>query len=321
MLDAITDVPGIEVGHAEDRAGGTGCTVVLARAGAVAAGDVRGGAPATRETDLLRPENSVERVHAVYLGGGSAFGLAGATGVVEYLEQQGIGFDVGSTHVPIVPGACIFDLTVGDFRVRPDAAMGRRACLQAGSGAVAQGNHGAGTGAGVGPKAAVPRMVKGGVGTASRVVGDLVVGAIVVVNCFGDVIDPSTGQIVAGQLDESGRSFAGAMRVLESMPAGAGSLSSNTTIGVVATNVCLTKAQARRVAIMAHDGYGRSIVPAHTMWDGDSLFCLSTGELQADLTIVGAIAAAVVARAVLNAVLNAESCYGIPCCREIRERR
>jgi L-aminopeptidase/D-esterase-like protein len=317
MHDAITDVTGILVGQAEYRDGGTGCTVVVCEAGAVAGVDVRGGAPATRETDCLDPSNLVEKVHAVVLAGGSAFGLEAATGVVRNLEERNIGYDVGVARVPIVPGACLIDLAVGSAKVRPDASLGYTACAAASAALPAQGVFGAGTGATVGPKiVGAPRMMKGGIGTASCRAGDLVVGAIVAVNPFGDVIDPATGGIVAGTLNEARDGFAGGLSLFAELGAG-GALSSNTTIGVVATNARLDKARARRVAMMAHDGIARAIVPAHTTYDGDSLFCMATGEVAAEVSYVGALAAQVVARAIVNAVKAADSAYGIAGYREV----
>jgi L-aminopeptidase/D-esterase-like protein len=317
MHEAITDVRGILVGQAEYREGGTGCTVVVCEAGAVAGVDVRGGAPATRETDCLDPSNLVEKVHAVVLAGGSAFGLAAATGVVRCLEERGIGYDVGVARVPIVPAACLIDLAVGDPKVRPDADLGFRACAAASADAPARGVAGAGTGATVGPKiVGAPRMMKGGIGSASCRAGDLVVGAIVAVNPFGDVLEAETGGIIAGTLNAARDGFVGAINLFAEMGMGS-ALSSNTTIGVVATNARLDKAQARRVAMMGHDGIARTIVPAHTTFDGDSLFCMATGEVTAQVSHVGALAALVVARAIVDAVKAADSAYGIAGYREV----
>jgi L-aminopeptidase/D-esterase-like protein len=322
MRDSITDVPGIRVGHAQDAASATGCTVVLCEAGAAAGVDVRGGAPGTRETDCLDPSNVIPCVHAIYLGGGSAFGLAGAEGVMKYLEERKIGFDVGVCTVPIVPGAVIFDLSVCGSSVRPDAAMGYSACLAAGL-EVAQGNVGAGTGAGIGGDhgpATAARMMKGGLGTASESAGGLVVGALVVVNCLGNVMDPETGEVLAGLLAPGRDALAGMDALLASLPGTGDHYPGNTTIGVVATNARLDKAQARRVALMAHDGFARAIDPIHTMQDGDSIFCLSTGGVAANLTVVGAMAAHAMSRAILNAVRSAESAYGLPSHREMSAR-
>lgn len=319
MKDAITDVPGIEVGHAQDLEAATGCTVILCRSGATTGVSVHGGAPATRETDCLRPENVVTEAHAVVLTGGSAYGLNSAGGVMRYLEEQGIGYDVGVTRVPIVATAALNDLAFGDHRIRPDAAMGYSACLNASKKNTEQGNVGAGTGAAIGRLEGNARgMVKGGLGAASFSIGELIVGAIVAVNCNGDVIDAETGETLAGTLNPERTGVAGAMKLLttqneqykEGFP-------SNTTIGVVATNARLNKAIATRVAMMAQDGYARAIIPIHTFGDGDVTFCMSTGKLQADPNRVGAIAAWVMARAVVKAVKAAESLHGVPACRDL----
>lgn len=319
MKDAITDVPGIEVGHAQDLEATTGCTVILCRSGATTGVSVHGGAPATRETDCLRPENVVTEAHAVVLTGGSAYGLNSAGGVMCYLEEQGIGYDVGVTRVPIVATAALNDLAFGDHRIRPDAAMGYSACLNASKKNTEQGNVGAGTGATIGRLEGNARgMVKGGLGAASFSIGELIVGAIVAVNCNGDVIDAETGETLAGTLNPERTGVAGAMKLLttqneqykEGFP-------SNTTIGVVATNACLNKAIATRVAMMAQDGYARTIIPIHTLGDGDVTFCMSTGKLQADPNRVGAIVAWVMARAVVKAVKAAESLHGVPAYRDL----
>ena len=323
MNNAITDVPGIRVGHAVSVEGATGCTVILCGEGAAAGVDVRGGAPGVREISTLDPVNMVEQVHAIYLGGGSAYGLDGASGVMQYLEEQGIGLDVGVGIVPIVPGAVLFDLPVHRHDIRPNKAMGYAACLDAASGnsPFLRGNVGAGMGATIGKIKGAPFMMKGGLGSASRRIGELVIGAVVAVNCFGDIIDPSTGQIIAGALNETKDGFAGSMKYLSEKPQeGIQILKSNTTIGAIATNGSFTKAQMTKIAQMAHDGFARSINPIHTMFDGDTIFALSTGDLQADVTSVGAIAADVMAEAVINAVQAAESAYGFPGFKEIQER-
>lgn len=320
MDGSITDVPGIEVGHAQDLEGGTGCTVVLCRDGAVTGVDAHGGAPATRETDCLRPENLVPVAHAVCLSGGSAFGLDAAGGVMRYLEENRIGFHVGVTWVPIVPAASLNDLAFTGAKVRPGLEMGRAACAAASRVESRQGNVGAGTGAGIGRLAGnALAMMKGGLGTASMRVGDLVVGAIVAVNCNGDVRDPETGEPLAGTLTPDRKRIAGARNIFtdtsgqykEGFP-------SNTTIGVVATNAALTKATATRIAIMAQDGYARTIDPIHTLGDGDVAFCMGTGTLAADVNRVGAIAAWVMAQAVVNAVKAAETLHGLPAWRDMR---
>ncbi|MDX9830205.1 MAG: P1 family peptidase [Anaerolineae bacterium] len=324
---AITDVPGIRVGHAQDDEALTGCTVVLCEAGAVGGVDQRGGAPGTRETDLMRTSHLVQRVHAVLLAGGSAFGLEAATGVVRYLEERKVGFNVRVARVPIVPAAILFDLDVGKAGVRPDAEMGYRACLNASYGSAgppAEGNAGAGTGASVGKILGLGQAMKGGLGTASIDVGNgLVVGAIVAVNAFGDVVDPDSGEIVAGarRADVGPLSigapgyFADTLHVMRSL-VGRTTLAiarrGHTVIGVVATNARLNKEETNKVAQMAHDGLARAVRPAHTMLDGDTLFALATGKRRADVNIVGSFAAEAVARAILRAVRAARPVAGLP---------
>jgi L-aminopeptidase/D-esterase-like protein len=315
----LTDVPGIKVGHHTMSGRPTGCTVILAERGAIAAVDVRGAAPATRETDLLDPVNTVQIAHAVVLSGGSAFGLDAASGVMRYLEERKIGFAFGPAHVPIVPAAALFDLSVGDGRIRPNADCGYQAARIASEGAVREGNVGAGAGATVGKSAGRERAMKGGVGTASMTMPDgLIVAALVATNGLGDVIDPSTGQIVAGARTADGRGFADARALMR-----AGSLrfqtAENTTLGVVATNATLTKVEAKRVSEMAHDGYARAIVPSHTPVDGDTIFTLATGSRtgRADAGLVGVLAADVVAHAILRAVRAAESIAGYPAARDV----
>jgi len=320
MTNSITDIPGILVGHADNRSAGTGCTVVLCESGAVAGVDARGGAPGTRETDCLAPVNVVAFIHAVYLGGGSAFGLEGATGVMRFLESKGIGFDAGVGRVPIVPGAVLFDLAVGDPGGRPDAAMGELACKNAGI-SVLQGNVGAGTGAAVGRAAGASFMMKGGTGTASAAAGALRVGALAAVNCYGDVRDPDTGEILAGAMSASRDGFADTVQLLGRGPRCLSPFpATSTTIAVVATNARLSKAEASRVAIMAHDGLARAIVPAHTPFDGDTVFVLSVGDVEADVTVVGALGAMALSRAIVSAVKNAASAYGLPGYAEMQER-
>ncbi len=307
---AITDVAGVRVGHFTDPRRPTGCTVVLTTDGAVAGVDVRGAAPGTRETDLLAPTNLVEQVHAVVLAGGSAFGLACANGVVDWLEAKGIGFPAGPARVPIVPAAILFDLGVGDARIRPDAAAGFAACEVAGTQPPAQGSVGAGAGATVGKLHGLDRAMRGGVGTASARVGGITVGAIVAVNAVGDVLDPTTGRLVAGLRSADGRRLVGTMPSLLAgdMPAGL-QAGMATTIGCVATDARLTKAQAQKVAQMAHDGLARTIDPVHTMFDGDTVFALATGRSarEGNPSAIGAIAAAVMASAVLQAVRSADT--------------
>ena len=323
MHNAITDVPGIKVGHAQDEEALTGCTVILCEAGAVGGVDQRGGAPGTRETDLLHPMHLVEKVHAVVLTGGSAFGLDAASGVVRFLEEQGVGFDAGVARVPIVPAAVLFDLDVGRADVRPDAAMGYQACMNAGSGPLAEGNVGAGMGARVGNVLGIGQAMKGGVGTAAmEIAAGLIVGAIVAVNAFGDVVDPDSGRIVAGARSPQG-GMADTLSVLRALcgQMSGGFARGNTVIGAVATNARLTKEGANKVAQMAHDGLARAIRPAHTLFDGDTIFCLATGETEADTSaygtgagasFVGAFAAEVLAQAIVRAVRAARPVAGLP---------
>lgn len=294
----LTAIDGITVGHATDLTARTGCTVVLCPAGATAGVDVRGAAPGTRETEALRPGRLVQRAHAVLLTGGSAFGLDAAGGVVQYLEEQNVGFPAGSVRVPIVPSAVIFDLGVGDANVRPDKEMGYQACLNATDESVVMGTVGAGTGATVG-KAPGVASSPGGVGSACmRLDSGLIVAAIVVVNALGNIVHPRTGEILAGG-KENGDFVDITERLLDAdLVQG-----TNTTIGVVATNATLSPAEVHRVAEMAHDGMARALRPAHTMFDGDTLFALSTGShTGSSVNTVGILAAEVVAEAIVNAV-------------------
>jgi L-aminopeptidase/D-esterase-like protein len=323
MHNAITDVEGIKVGHYTDAEGITGCTVVLAEDGAVGGVDVRGSAPGTRETDLMQPVRLVQRVNAVVLTGGSAFGLDAAGGVMRWLEERGIGFDVGVGVVPIVPAAVLFDLTIGDPRARPDAGAGYEACQTASAGPVPEGCKGAGTGATVGKLLGPKFATKGGLGTASVKIGKgIVVGAIVAVNAFGDVLDPRSGTIIAGTRNPVGGGFADTVKRMQ------GSLGqtvlglTNTTLAAVATNAHLGKEGANKMAQMAQDGLARTIRPAHTMFDGDTVFALATGKKPrkgdgGDPSVVGAAAADVLAQAVVRAVRAAESLGGVPAARDL----
>lgn len=311
MHDDITDIPGIRVGHDTNLEAATGCTVILCDQPAVGGVDVRGGAPATRETDLLRPMAMVNEVHAVVLTGGSAFGLDSASGVMRYLEERQIGFDVGVARIPIVPAAAIFDLTIGSAQIRPDAAAGYRACEQATSGPIAQGNVGGGTGATVGKMLNPALAMKGGLGSASIQLPDgTLLGAIVVVNALGDIIDPQANQVIAGTRNPLDISLAA------NNPFG------NTTIAVIATNASLTKEETNKIAQMAHNGLAHTIRPAHTMFDGDTIFALAVGARSQDqqdpattarrVSILGAAAADTLARAILKAVRQASDLHGIP---------
>jgi L-aminopeptidase/D-esterase-like protein len=321
LLDSITDVPGLRVGHWSDRRAATGCTVVLCEKGAVAGVDIRGGAPGTRESALLRPEALVQKVHAVFLTGGSAFGLDVGSGIMRYLEERRVGFPYGGAVVPIVAGAVLFDLNIGRSDVRPGADAGYRACQAAKSGRVAQGSVGAGTGASVAKTLTVKRALKGGIGTASERLGQVIVAALVAVNAFGDIVDPATGALVAGPRGEPGR-FRDSMDLVHEAGAAAMLPLTNTTIGVVATNAALTKTQATGVAQMAHDGIARTVRPAHTPGDGDALFVLATGDIAGPVNhgIVGAFAARAVERAVLAAIREAKGLAGVPSAAEWRER-
>ncbi len=315
----FADIEGIEIGHEQNLRDATGCTVILCRKGAVAGVDVRGGAPGTRETDLLDPANMVQKIHAVMLAGGSAYGLDAAAGVMQYLEERGIGFDVNVARVPIVCGAVLFDLAIGDSMARPDKNMGYRACLNAGK-QCPQGNVGAGTGATVGKILGMGHAMKSGLGAHAVRVGDLEVGALAAVNCLGDVIDPETGMKMAGPVMEDG-GLADTEEIMTAAYAEKKNLfGGNTTIGVAVTNALLDKAQATKLASMAHNGYARTMRPAHTLYDGDTIFALSTGAVSADLSVVGLLTARVMERAVVNAVQNASSLCGLPCYASIRAR-
>jgi L-aminopeptidase/D-esterase-like protein len=320
---AITDVAGILVGHAQDLEALTGVTAVLAPAGAMVGVAVEGSAPGTRETDLCRPGNLVEQAHGVLLCGGSAFGLAAADGAMRYLEEHGFGFETGFARVPILPATVLFDLGIGRADVRPDAAMGYAACAAAGDGAPARGCVGAGTGCTAGKALGPAQAVKTGIGTASVVVGGgVTVGAIVAVNAFGDVVNPATGQVIAGARLPNGAGFANTTRLMlggagQAGFAGGGARATgaagqNTTIGVVAVGGALSKEGANKVARMAHDGLARTISPIHTMYDGDALFCLATGGEPVDITLAGTAAALAVQLAVLDAIRHATAAGGLP---------
>ena len=324
LNNTITDVEGIQVGHAHDLEALTGCTVILCKEGAIGGVDQRGGAPGTREVDGMHPMHLVNQVHAIVLSGGSAFGLDSASGAVRFLEAQGVGFDVRVARVPIVPAAILFDLGIGRADVRPDPEMGYQACLNASNAPPAEGNVGAGAGAPVGKIMGMSQAMKSGIGTASMEIGNgVIVGAIVAVNAFGDVINPQNGAIIAGarsvdvgplHIDDAGY-FANTMLVMKSL-VGKTMLGfasrENTVIGVVATNADLNKEDINKVAQMAHDGLARTVCPAHTMVDGDTIFALATGKKPADVNIIGAFGAEVFAQAVLRAVYNAESVGGLP---------
>jgi L-aminopeptidase/D-esterase-like protein len=317
---SITDVQGVKVGHFTETRRPTGCTVLLFEKGATAGVDVRGSAPGTRETDLLNPTNSVQQVQAILLAGGSAFGLDAASGVVRYLDEHRLGYAVGDIVVPIVPAAILYDLELGDSKIRPNAESGYKACQAATTERVVEGNVGAGAGATIGKMFGPKQAMKSGLGTASVRVGNtgIVVGAIVAVNAVGDVVDPKTGKIVAGARKADGSGFVDSMaRIREGYSVQANG--ANTTIGVVATNAALDKTQMTKVAQMAHDGLARTIYPVHTPSDGDTIFAVATGSsaARANHGAIGALAADVMARAVLRAVMSARGIPGIPSYRDL----
>jgi L-aminopeptidase/D-esterase-like protein len=321
MYDAITDMRGIRVGHFSDFEALTGCTVLLCEAGAIAVADMWGSATGTRQMDALSPGHLVDRIHGVCLSGGSAFGLDAAGGVMKFLEERGSGFDVGITKVPIVPAAVIFDLGIGDHRVRPDAEMGYKACMNARGDGVEEGSVGAGTGATVGKLFGVKRGMKGGIGTASmKSKSGATVGVLVVVNAFGDIVDPYSGRILAGaRVSEKGTRFAdSSKRMME------GTIRkrfgfSNTTLAIIATDVHLHREDLKRVARLAHNGLARTISPLHTTFDGDIIFTLSLGKAEADVNTVGTIAEGALIRAIIRSVRRADGLGAIPACKDISE--
>ncbi|NMC52678.1 MAG: P1 family peptidase [Chloroflexi bacterium] len=328
--NTLTAIPGIKVGHAQNETAITGCTVILCEKGAVAGVDQRGGAPGTRETDLLRPMHLVEKVHAIMLAGGSAFGLDAASGAMKFLEEKGVGVNIGVARVPIVPAAILLDLAIGDPSIRPDAQMGYAACQAASEKAVEQGNYGAGMGATVGKMLGQGQAMKSGIGSASIDLGNsLFVGALIAVNAFGDVVDPHTNQIIAGARTlkkgpvQVGKEdyFADSLFTMRTF-AGKSILqiagSQNTVIGVVATNAKLNKEEANKVAQMAHNGLARTIRPAHTMFDGDTIFCLATGKKNGDVNLIGAYAVEAVCQAIVNAVNYADPLGGLPSAKNRR---
>lgn len=311
----IHEIENIKIGSAENLDAATGCTVVICERSAPTGVDVRGGGPASRETELLSHQANCGAIHAVLLSGGSAYGLDAAGGVMEYLEGKGIGFPVGNMVVPLVCQSCIFDLGVGDGKVRPDKEMAKRACENAEKNNPKQGNVGAGTGATVGKLLGPDFAMKSGLGIYALQLGELKVGAVVSVNACGDVIDFETGKIIAGLLDDSVKSFRDSEQTLyklAEMPAG------NTTIGVIVTNGKFTKAQMTKIAQMAQDGYSRSIRPVHTTMDGDTVYAMSVGDVESNVDLCGTLAARVMAAAIRNAVLSAEAACGLPCAANIK---
>lgn len=319
----VTSFPGIRIGQTENAEAGTGVTVLLCEHGMRAGLDVRGGGPAARESQLLNPLMAAQEIHAIVLGGGSAFGLGAAGGVMQCLEERGFGYDVGITKVPLVAQSDIFDLTVGDAHVRPDAAMGYEAArLALDAPNYRDGNYGVGCGATVGKVAGMERCMKTGIGSYAVQLGQLQVGAVVVVNALGDVFDWKTGRQVAGLLSEDRQSLRSTSDYMKgSIQAVDNRFTGNTTLAVVMTNACFDKTRLCKIAGMAHDGYARSIRPVHTSADGDSIYAVSLGQVQADQDLVGTMAAEVVSEAILRAVGNAEGAYGYPAARDLKKCR
>lgn len=320
MYNNILDVKGLKVGQVENKEALTGCTVVICENGATCGVDVRGSAPGTRETDLLDPINSVQKVHAVVLSGGSAFGLESTCGVSKYLEEQNIGFDVGVCKVPIVTGAVLFDLGVGDYKVRPDKEMGYEACLKASETELKQGNYGAGCGSTVGKVKGIDYVTKSGIGSYSiKLDNGIVVSALIAVNAFGDVYE--NGKVIAGVLSDDKKELLNTYEIMKQGVMKGGFNIDNTTIGVVATNAKLTKAQCKKISQMAHDGYAKAIFPIHTPHDGDTIFTMATGEIEveADLTLLGSIATEVVEKSIINAIKKSETIQNIVSYKELQE--
>ncbi|MBO6109062.1 MAG: P1 family peptidase [Eubacterium sp.] len=318
---SITDIKGIHIGQTENVEAATGLTVIISEQGMGAGLDIRGGGPASRDSGLLDPLTAAEVVHAVVLGGGSAFGLGASNGVMEYLEKRGIGFDVGVTKVPLVVQSDIFDLTVGDKDVRPDPAMGYEAAKNAmESPNYKDGNYGAGCGATVGKISGMDTCMKTGIGSYAIEIGPLQIGAIVVVNSLGDIYDWRKGKKIAGLLAEDRKGFRDTVTLMEgSIDVRENKFVDNTTIGAIITNAKFTKSQLCKIAGMTHNGFARSIRPVHTTADGDSIYALSTGDVNADMDLVGTLAAEVMSEAITRAVYSAKSAYGFPSANEITE--
>lgn len=312
----ISDIDGFKIGSAQNENGGSGCTVIICEDGAVAGCDVRGGGPATRETDLLRPVNTVERIHAVMLSGGSAFGLDAASGAMQYLSEKNIGVTVGKWKVPIVCGASIFDFPVSDGIYKPDKSLGYKACVNSEKNIVREGNAGAGMGATVGKIAGPDRAMKSGLGVYAMQIGDIKTAAIVSVNALGDVVNIDNGKIMAGVLNQEKTGLGNSVDVLYSMVSGQ-VFTGNTTIGCLITNADLTKAQMNKAASMCHNGYARSIHPVHTSGDGDSIFTMSTAKIPANVDLVGVMGAECMARAIMSAVTHAESIKGFKAYKDL----
>lgn len=314
----ITDILDFKIGNAEYIEGPTGCTVIIAEEGASAGVDVRGGAPGTRETDLLNPINLVDKIHAVLLTGGSAFGLDAASGVMNYLEEKSIGFDVGVTKVPIVCGAALFDLIIGNHKIRPDKELGYEACLESEKRLLKEGNYGAGLGATIGKVLGPGNSMKGGLGTYAVEIGDLMIGAIVAVNALGDIYNSEKSKVIAGVFDKEKKELLNTESIMAAKYDDKKNLfNGNTTIGAIITNAKLSKAEANKVASMAHNGFARSIRPAHSMFDGDTIFAMASGKVEADVNTIGFTAANVMEKAVIRAVEMAEGIEGYIAARDI----
>ena len=313
----VTDIEGIKIGNAQDEGGGTGCTAIICEEGAWAGVDVRGGGPASRETELLKPVNMAQQIHCVMLSGGSAFGLEAGDGAMQFLEEKGIGFDVGIGVVPLVCGASLFDLVVGDPKCRPDKAMGYEACKNAG-GEISGGNRGAGTGASVGKFLGPDRMMKSGLGTYAVEIGDVQCGAVVAVNALGDITDMDSGEKIAGILSPNGSEIMDTCEIMyEEIGKEKNVFTGNTTIGCVITNAKLTKDQANKLASIAHNGYAKTISPVHTSADGDTIFVMATGKVDVNPDSLGALATEVMARAIMDAGRSAEAAYGLKSSRDL----
>lgn len=307
----ITDINGIKVGHSQSQEGVTGCSVIICEEGATGGIDVRGSAPGTRETDLFKAEKMVDKVHAVVLSGGSAFGLDAASGVMKYLEEKGIGLDVGVTKVPIVSSAVIFDLNIGDYRIRPDLDMGYMAAKNASKDNKLQGNIGCGMGATVGKILGPDNAMKSGLGSATVKVGKLLVSAMVVVNSFGDIYDFKDNKQIAGVYDYTNNKLLNTIDIMKNASRDIGFNVENTTIGIIATNAILSKAEGNKISQMAHNGFAKTINPVHTMVDGDTIFTMATNEIKADINLIGVLAAEVMGKAIINGILFAEGISGL----------
>ena len=307
----ITDIEGIKVGHSTSIEGLTGCTVIICEEGATGGVDVRGSAPGTRETDLFKAENMVDKIHGIVLAGGSAFGLDASSGVMKYLEEQGIGFDVGVTKVPIVASAVIFDLAFGDYRIRPDFNMGYEAAKNASTTEARQGCIGCGMGATVGKILGPKNSMKSGLGSATIEVGELKVSAMVAVNSFGDIYDYKSNHQIAGVYDYKEKKLLNTLDILKGEYIPSGFSLKNTTIGLIATNAVLNKAEGNKIAQMAHNGFARSINPIHTMFDGDTIFTMATNKVNTDVSLLGTIAAEAMSQAITNAIINSKGYGGL----------